>query len=422
MSHILIQHIRLLAGVDSSGCMPMAKGEAMRQLPIIENAFVWVEGAVVKAFGPQSECPDIPDARKVDAAGRLVLPAWCDSHTHLVFATTRESEFVDRIQGLSYEAIAQKGGGILNSARRLNEMPEDALFEASWERLQEVQRKGTGAIEIKSGYGLTLEAELKMLRVIRRLKEKSGMTIKSTFLGAHALPLEYRSRREDYIRQLIEVWIPAVAHEQLADYLDVFCEKNFFTPEETSRILEAGVRWGLKGKIHVNQFHSLGGIQTAIRHGALSVDHLEVMTEEDIADLASSAVIPTLLPSAPFFLNDSYPPARRLIDAGMGVALATDFNPGSSPSGSMPLVLTLACTQMGMTPEEAIHGATLNGAYAMEIQDLTGSIAPGKLANLIITKPAPSLAYLPYAFGTDWIDTVLINGAPVASGPAPLFN
>lgn len=422
MSHILIQHIRLLAGVDPPGCRSMAKGEAMRQLPVIENAYVWVEGAVVKAFGLQSDCPDIPDAQKVDAAGRLVLPAWCDSHTHLVFAATRESEFVDRIQGLSYEAIAQKGGGILNSARRLNEMPEDALFEASWERLQEVQRKGTGAIEIKSGYGLTLEAELKMLRVIRRLKEKSGMTIKSTFLGAHALPLEYRSRREDYIRQLIEVWIPAVAHEQLADYLDVFCEKGFFTPEETGRILDAGARWGLKGKIHVNQFHSLGGIQTAIRHGALSVDHLEVMTEEDIADLASSAVIPTLLPSAPFFLNDPYPPARRLIDAGMGVALATDFNPGSSPSGSMPLVLTLACTQMGMTPEEAILGATLNGAYAMEVQDLAGSIAPGKLANLIITKPAPSLAYLPYAFGTDWIDTVLINGQPVASGPVPLFN
>ena len=422
MSHILIQNIQILAGIDPSGFRPMAKGEAMQLLPAIENAYLWVEGSVVKAFGAQVECPDIPDAQKVDAAGRLVLPAWCDSHTHLVFAATRESEFVDRIQGLSYEAIAQKGGGILNSARRLSEMPEDALFEASWERLQEVRRKGTGAIEIKSGYGLTLEAEFKMLRVIRRLKEKSGMTIKSTFLGAHALPLEFRSRREDYIRRLIETWIPAVAQEQLADYLDVFCEKGFFTAEETGRILDAGGRWGLKGKIHVNQFNSIGGIQTAIRHGALSVDHLEVMTEKDIADLASSPVIPTLLPSAPFFLNDPYPPARRLIDAGMGVALATDFNPGSSPSGSMPLVLTLACTQMGMTPEEAIQGATLNGAYAMEIQDLAGSIAPGKLANLIITKRAPALAYLPYAFGTDWIDSVLINGGLVASDTSRLLK
>ncbi len=421
MSSLLIQNIRVLAGTDSSGSRPIARGAAMSQLPTIENAFLWLDGSYIKAFGPQADCPQIPDARKIDATNRLVLPAWCDSHTHIVYAATREAEFVDRIHGLSYEEIARKGGGILNSARRLSEMPEDALFEASWERLQEVRRKGTGAIEIKSGYGLSLEAELKMLRVIRRLKEKSGMEIKSTFLGAHALPLEFRSRREDYVRRLIEVWIPAVVHEQLADYLDVFCEKGFFTAEETGRILGAGEKWGLRGKIHVNQFNSIGGIQTAIRHGALSVDHLEVMTAEDIKDLASSAVIPTLLPSAPFFLKDPYPPARQMIDAGLGVALATDYNPGSSPSGSMPLVLTLACTQMGMTPEEAIQAATLNGAYAMDIQNLAGSIAPGKLANVVITKPAPSLAYLPYAFGTDWIDTVLLNGEPVDQGASRLF-
>ena len=383
----------------------------MADLPVLKNAYVLVEDGIIAGYGPMSDWNSKPLPKQLlDASGKMVLPCWCDSHTHLVFAGSREQEFEMKIRGASYDEIARAGGGILNSARLLQQTSEDELFRQAWDRLQEIQQFGTGAVEIKSGYGLTLESELKMLRVIRRLKQQSRMAIKATFLGAHAFPPEYRDNQEGYIRLIIDDMLPAVAREGLADYIDAFCEEGFFSPEQTGRILAAGKRYGLKAKLHANQLHRSGGVQTGVAHGALSVDHLECMGEEEIHCLQGSDTIATMLPSAAFFLRLPYPPARRMLDAGLPLAIATDYNPGSSPSGNMPLLVALSCIQMRMTPAEAINAATLNGAYAMEVADQLGSITLGKRAHLIITQAMPSLAYWPYRFGNNLIDRVLLDG------------
>lgn len=406
---LLITNIKGLTGVaDKAPEKPLA-GDSLKELEIVENAWLLAENGRIARFGRMAEVPERADD-VVDARRGCVLPAWCDSHTHLVFAQSRETEWVDRIKGLSYEEIAQRGGGILNSAMKLREMPEEELFEQALERLDEVRSYGTGAIEIKSGYGLSIDSELKMLRVIRRLKENSKMGIRATFLGAHSVPMEYRRNRQEYIRIIIQDMLPRIAAEGLADYIDVFCEKVAFTVEEMEQVLEAGARYGLKPKVHVNQFNCMGGIAAAIRHGTISVDHLEVVDDADLLALQNSSTIATLLPTAPFFLNDHIPPARRIIEAGIPLALATDFNPGTSPSGRMPFVLSLACVQMRMLPEEAINAATVNGAFAMEWGSEYGTLAPGMAANLIITKPMPSLAYLPYAFGSDQVERVIVQG------------
>ena len=408
----LITHIRLLAGLHQRSTV--LRGAELAVLPALEDAFLLIEDGVIAAFGAMYELelvvPHLPKDI-IDATGQYVLPAWCDSHTHLVFARSREEEFIDKIKGMSYAEIAAKGGGILNSARRLNESTEDELFNSAWERLQNLVKLGTGAIEIKSGYGLTVEGELKMLRVIKKLKEKSPIPIKASFLGAHTYPLEYKENHQGYINSIIHEMLPVIGAEKLADYIDVFCETGFFSPEEMETICRAGMQYGLKPKLHVNQLNSIGGIEAAIRLNAISVDHLETMTENDIKLLSGShAPIGTMLPTAAFFLRMPFQPARGLIDAGCAVALASDFNPGSSPSGNMNFVLALSCIQMKMLPEEAINAATLNGAFAMELDGVAGSITVGKKANLIFTKPIPSLAYLPYAFGDNLIDRVMIDG------------
>lgn len=408
MQSILIKNIKQLVGVETTIRTNPLRGKEMATLNTIPNAFLLIENGRFTDFGNMENCPDRAD-KIIDATGKMVFPTWCDSHTHLVFAGSREGEFEDRINGLSYQEIAQRGGGILNSAQRLQGTSEDELFEAAWRRLEEVKSYGTGAIEIKSGYGLTVESELKMLRVIRRLKEKSRMPIKATFLGAHALPLQYKENREAYIQLIIKEMLPNIAAESLADYIDVFCEKVAFSVEETERIMEAGAKYGLKPKIHTNQFYCMGGIEASVAHGAISVDHLEVVNDEEIACLQNADTIATLLPSAPFFINDHYPPARKLLAANLPVALATDFNPGSTPSGRMPFVLSLACIKMKMTPAEAINAATFNGACALELQKDYGSIAKGKVANFFLTKPMPSIAYLPYSFGSNLIDQVFIH-------------
>jgi imidazolonepropionase len=409
MPSLLIQDIKTLAGAYREP-PAAARGEALGRLPCLHEAFLLVENGYIAAFGPMAQCPERAD-EIVSASGRLVLPGWCDSHTHLVFAGSREAEFVDRIQGRGYLEIARRGGGIHHSARRLREADPEELLASASRRLSEIIAQGTVAVEIKSGYGLSLEGELKMLRVIRRLKEISPIPVKATFLGAHALPEAFNNDREAFIRLLVEEWLPRVAGEGLADYIDVFCEKGFFSVEETGQILDAGLRHGLRGKIHANQFNALGGVAAAVSRGAVSVDHLEVIDEADIEALRRADTIAALLPSASFFLNAPYTPARRLIEAGAALALASDYNPGSSPSGRMPFVLTLACLKMAMTPEEAVNAATLNGAHAMEAQTELGSITPGKRAGFIITKPIPSLAYIPYAFGSDLIEAVYVDGA-----------
>ncbi len=411
MPSLLITNIKELVQCRQQAPTKVRGGE-MHQLPTLTDAFLLIEDDKIASFGPMSECPERAN-QTIDATGRMLFPTWCDSHTHLVFAASRESEFVDRINGLSYAEIAEKGGGILNSARRLQKMSEEALLKAAQQRLEEVIGYGTGAIEIKSGYGLSVDAELKMLRVIQKLKEQNQLPIKATFLGAHALPMEYRENREIYLKLVLEEMLPQIADQGLADYIDAFCEKGFFSVEETSRIIEAGAKYGLKAKIHTNQFNCMGGIQASVAGGALSVDHLEVVNDEEIECLLGSETIATLLPSAPFFLNDHYPPARKMIDAGLPVALATDYNPGSTPSGRMSFVLSLACIKMKMRPEEAIQAATLNGAHAMELETQLGSITPGKLANFFITKPMSSIAYLPYAFGSDVVDRVFIKGREI---------
>jgi imidazolonepropionase len=410
MKATLITNIKQL--VNTRKQSQLLRGKNLSELPCIENAYLVIEDGFIADYGTMGNIQHSTSniQHSINASGQFVLPAWCDSHTHLVFATNREEEFVDKINGLGYAEIAAKGGGILNSAMKLNAMNEEELFNLSWKRLEEVSKLGTGAIEIKSGYGLSVEGELKMLRVIKKLKEKSNILIKATFLGAHSYPLAYKENHQGYIDLIINDMLPVIAKEKLADYIDVFCETGFFSPEETETICRAGMSYGLKPKIHANQLNLSGGVETGLKLKALSVDHLETMNESVIKELANSGTIGTLLPTAAFFLRMPFQPARQLIDAGCAIALASDYNPGSSPSGNMNLVVAMSCIQMKMLPEEAINAATINGAYAMELQNEVGSITIGKKANLIFTKPIPSLAYMPYSFGTNLIDKVMING------------
>ena len=388
----------------------IVKGLDMKTLPTLEHAFLLVEDGLIKDFGEMKNLPtDVAADHTIDCTGKMILPTWVDSHTHLVYSHSREHEFVDRINGLTYEEIAQRGGGILNSAKRMTEINETDLYEISKIRLDETIALGTGAIEIKSGYGLSTEGELKMLRVIQRLKENTNIDIKASFLAAHTYPLAYRENHAAYIQLIIEEMLPLVAKENLADYMDVFCEKGFFSPEETDQLLEAGYKYGLKPKIHANQLYNSGGVQMGVKHHAISVDHLETMDDEEVNCLLHSNTIPTLLPGAAFFLAMHYQPARKLIDAGLPVALASDYNPGSCPSANMNFILSLACTQMKMTPEEAIHACTLNGAAALELTNTLGSIKIGKKANFILTKPISSYALLPYYYGNNLIEKVVIE-------------
>lgn len=411
MTHLFI-HIKQLAGILDKP-VSMLSGGAMQNYTVIEDAFLLVENGLIADYGTMDELAQKKLPTQVtthNLTGEAVLPAWCDSHTHIVYAGNREQEFVDRINGLTYEQIAQKGGGILNSAKKLQKTSENELFEQSAQRLEEVMQLGTGAIEIKSGYGLTLEAEMKMLRVIQKLKEKYPISIKSTFLGAHAFPEEFKQNHRGYLSLLIEEMIPAIAAEKLADYLDVFCETGYFSVEETIELMEAGAKFGLKPKIHVNQFTAIGGVEAAVKHRALSVDHLEILTDDDVKALQNSATMPVALPSCSFFLSIPYTPARKLIDSGLPVALASDYNPGTTPSGNMNFVVATACIKMKMTPEEAFNAATINGAYAMDLADSHGSITVGKKACLIVTKKIPSYSFIPYSFGNNLIERVMING------------
>lgn len=407
----LFINIPQLVGVHETN--RILRGKELAVLPVLQGAFLLVEDGIIAALGHMYELdiivPNQP-INTIDVTGQWILPAWCDSHTHLVFAKSREAEFVDKIKGKTYAEIAANGGGILHSANVLAETSEDELYRLGKIRLAEAAKMGTGAIEIKSGYGLTVAAELKMLRVIKKLKQTSDLLIKSSFLGAHAFPLAFKEDHEGYINTIIEEMLPAIAAENLADYVDVFCENGFFSVEEMQRICVAAAAYGLKPKLHVNQLNSIGGVMAGIELGAVSVDHLETMTDEDVASLAASDTIGTLLPTAAFFLRMAYQPARKLIDAGAAIAIASDFNPGSSPSANMNFVVALSCIQLKMLPEEAINAATINGAFAMEVQNLAGSITVGKRANLIFTKPIPSIAYLPYSFGNNLIDKVMING------------
>lgn len=412
-SKILIKNIKGLVNVDNQYNQTKISGAEMATLNTIENAYLAIENGQIVAFGSMQDWGGIADWRNleiIDARGKYVLPTWCDSHTHLIYAKSREEEFVYRIEGLSYEEIGKRGGGILNSAKRLQQATEEELYQSALLRVKEIMATGTGAVEIKSGYGLTVDAELKMLRVIKRLKETTPLTIKSTFLGAHAFPQEFKENKQGYIDQIINEMLPIVAEEKLADYIDVFCERGYFTNEQTDMILKAGKALGLTAKVHVNQFTMSGGIKVCIENKALSVDHLEVLSDEEIELLKNSETMATVLPSCSFFLNIPYAPARKLIDADVPLAMATDFNPGTTPSGNIPFLLSLACTQMKMLPQEAIHSVTTNGAYAMGLNQTHGTIALGKSASVIITKEIPSIAYLPYSFGTNNIDQVIING------------
>ncbi|QBZ98784.1 imidazolonepropionase [Flavobacterium sangjuense] len=395
---------------------PIAKvsGSEMAILPTIKNAFLLIENDLIVAFGPMEDCPKINADKTIDAAGKMILPSWCDSHTHIVYVGNREQEFVDRINGLTYEEIANRGGGILNSAKKLNEASEEEIYNQSKKRLEEVIQQGTGAVEIKSGYGLTVDGELKMLRVIKKLAADYPITIKATFLGAHAFPLVYKENHVGYIDLLITEILPKIAEEKLADYIDAFCETGYFSVAETERIMEAGKQYGLRSKIHVNQFTAINGIAACVKHNALSVDHLEIVTDEDIEVLKNTETMPVALPSCSYFISIPYTPARKMITAGLPLALASDFNPGTSPSGNMNFVVATACIKMKMTPEEAINAATINGAYAMGISETHGSITIGKKANLIITKPLNSFYELPYSFGTDLIEQVMLNGKLVS--------
>ena len=409
MSKTLIKNIKGL--VQCGEDLPqIRKGADMKNLPTIEDAFLALEDGEIIAYGPMSEWGGITDWRDlevIDASGKYVLPAFCDSHTHTVFAKSREEEFVDRINGLSYEEIALKGGGILNSARRLAEMSEDELYEASKERVELLMSYGTGALEIKSGYGLSVDAELKMLRVIKRLKESCPITIKATFLGAHAFPQEFKENHRGYIDLIINEMIPKIAEEKLADYIDVFCERNYFSVDEMAEILEAGIKIGLKPKVHVNQFSAFGGIAKAVELGALSVDHLEELNEADIEALKSGKTMPTILPSCSHFLSIPFGDARRLMGNNLPVALASDFNPGSTPSGNLSFVWSLACVKMKMTPDEALNALTINAAYAMDLSETHGTISLGKKTPVILTKEIPNLAYIPYAFGDQLVERLV---------------
>lgn len=407
---ILIKDIHTIVQVeeDNLRTTPVA-GSDMKYIPRLENAWLLIEDEIIKDFGPMSTYPDNGNII-ISADGKWLFPSYCDSHTHLVYAGSREKEFVARTQGKTYEQIAAEGGGILNSASRLNDIPEDELLKQSLPRLKEIMMQGTGAVEIKSGYGLTMEGELKMLRVIKKLKRMTPMAIKATFLGAHAIPKEYKENRQGYIDLIINKMLPIIAEEKLADYIDVFCDHGFFTVEETDQILKAGAKYGLKPKIHANELAISGGVQVGIKNSAVSVDHLERIGTDEIMALLDSNTMPTALPGTSFFLGIDYAPARQMISAGLPVCLASDYNPGSTPSGKMAFVLTLACLKMGMLPEEAINAVTINGAVAMELLADYGTIARGKKANFFLTKPLSSIAMLPYYYGSDLIDTVFVNG------------
>lgn len=406
---LLIKNIKELLQVRESH-ISVVKGKDMRVLPSIKNAYLLIEHDTIVDYGSMDDIQNLEADKIIDASGKIVLPTWCDSHTHIVYAGNREQEFVDRINGLSYEDIANRGGGILNSAEKLQNTTEEDLYQQSAKRLKNVIKLGTGAIEIKSGYGLTLEAELKMLRVIKRLKKEFPVKVRATLLAAHAVPKAYKNNKTAFVDLVVNKMIPEVANEKLANYIDVFCEKGYFDLEDTERILKTGREHGLIPKIHVNQFNAFGGVGMGVKYQALSVDHLEQMNQEDIEVLKNSDTMPVALPSCSYFLSIPYTPGRQLIDAGLPLALATDYNPGSTPSGNMNFVVSTACIKMKMTPEEAINAATINGAYAMGISNMYGSITKGKKANLIITKEIPSYAFMPYAFGENHIEQVIING------------
>jgi len=405
----LIVNIKELLQIRESSILKVS-GAEMAVLPTIKNAFLLIKDDLIADFGSMDNLPKVEADKTIDATGKMVLPSWCDSHTHIVYASNREQEFVDRINGMTYEEIANRGGGILNSAKKLNETSEEDIYNQSKARLEEVMRLGTGAVEIKSGYGLTVDGELKMLRVIQQLSKNYPITVKATFLGAHAFPTLYKENRKGYINSIINEMLPEIAKNKLADFIDVFCETGYFSTEETEQIMEAGIKFGLKPKIHVNQFNSIGGIQAGVKYNALSVDHLEIMKPEDIEALKNTDTMPVALPSCSYFLSIPYTPAREMIAAGLPIALATDYNPGSTPSGNMNFVVATACIKMKMTPEEAINAATINGAYAMGISNTHGSITKGKKANLIITKEIPSYYQLPYAFGSNLIAAIILEG------------
>lgn len=413
---IIIKNIKELVQAEAEGAQPtlMVAGSKMSKIKTIKNAFLILDKGKITGFGSMKEFGQVKQdnapVKTIDALGRMVFPCFCDSHTHLVYAGSREVEYVDKIRGLSYEEIAKKGGGILNSAKRLQKASEDELCEQSLARLEEIKMLGTGAVEIKSGYGLTTRDELKMLRVIKKLRQLSPLTIRATFLGAHAVPAEFKGKQSQYVDLIINEMIPQVASEELADYIDVFCDRGFFTVEETERMLMAGIKYGLRPKIHANELDFSGGIQVGVKYHALSVDHLEYTGDAEIASLLESETMPTLLPGAAFFLGMPYAPARKMINAGLPLAMASDFNPGSSPSGNMQLILSMGCIKYKLLPEEAINAVTINGAYAMGISEEFGSIAVGKKANIFITKPIPTLEYMPYAYGSNKIETVIING------------
>jgi imidazolonepropionase len=407
---LIIYNIGMLVQVRDEPVAFVAGGE-MARLPVVENAWLLIENDIIAGYGSMDKMPSFSNViNRLDAAGGYVFPAFCDSHTHLVFAGSREKEYTDKIRGLSYEEIARKGGGILNSAQLLHQTDEEELFRQSMERVREIISFGTGAVEIKSGYGLTTGDELKMLRVIQRIKHESPLTVRATFLGAHAIPEMYKDNRKGYIDLIVNEMIPAVAAERLADYIDVFCDRGFFTVDETERILAAGARYGLRPKMHANELDYSGGIQIGVKFGALSVDHLEFSGDAEISALLGSGTMPTLLPGAAFFLGMTDPPARKMIDAGLPVALASDYNPGSSPSGNMKFIMSLGCIRLKMLPEEVINAVTLNTAYAMGISDTHGSITVGKKAHLFITKKIPSYEYLPYAYGSNLVEKVILNG------------
>ena len=407
MQQMIIKNIRFLMQIDESGRRRVC-GEEMKQVSSLEDAYLVIRDGKIAAYGKMDDYRfDETEYQIIDATGRFVFPAFCDSHTHIVYAASRESEFVDKINGLSYVEIAERGGGILNSAKRLHDTPEEELYQQAMCRVRECMGFGTGALEIKSGYGLSLEDELKMLRVIRRIKEEAGIAVRSTFLAAHAIPAEYKANPDGYVDLIVKEMIPIVGKEDLADYIDVFCDEGFFTVPQTERILEEGAKYGLIPKIHANELALSGGIQVGVRHGALSVDHLEHTGDAEIEELLQSETMPALLPGAAFFLGMNYPPARKMIDAGLSVALASDYNPGSSPSGNMKFVMSLAAIKMKMLPEEILNAVTLNGAYAMGLEKEYGSITVGKKASVVITKPMPSFAYFMYAYTSDLVEHVL---------------
>lgn len=422
MNRLLILNIKQLIQAGDDICLK--RGEQMKDLNIIENAFLYIEDSIISDYGKMEAMPQElsqmasqtqdPHSDKgieiIDASGKMVFPSFCDSHTHLIYAGSREKEFVDKINGLSYQEIAARGGGILNSALLLGNTSEEDLYKSALERVKEIMATGTGAVEIKSGYGLTPDNELKMLRVAKRLKESIPLEVKTTFLGAHAYPAAYSDNKNGYIEEIINTMIPMVAAEELADYIDVFCEDGFFSVEDTDRILNAGLKYGMKAKVHANQMGISGGVQVGVKYDAISVDHLESVSEAEFESLKNSQTIATMLPGATFFLNMNYSPARKFIENKIPLALATNYNPGSCPSGSMQFQMALACIAMKLTPEEAINACTINGAYAMGVEDILGSISRGKKANVFITKEIPSYAFIPYAFTTPFIDKIILNG------------